>query len=50
MGYLSVQKHLWDMVCAFFLFIWEISKSLFDYIEFASLVDASVGCSTVYAG
>ena len=29
---LHLQKHSWDRVYALFLFVWEIPRSLFDYM------------------
>lgn len=40
MAYLGVtdglhfQKHFWGRVYALFLFVWEIPRSLFDYVNY----------------
>jgi len=31
---LHLQKHFWDRVYALFLFVWEIPRSLFGYVNY----------------
>ena len=39
---LHLQKHFWNRVYALFLFVWEIPRSLFDYVNYRQLSDSKL--------